>query len=98
MVPADFEERVYTVVRQIPRGKVTTYGQIAYMIGFPKNARLVGATLKHSKRDQITPCHRIVNAAGRLVPGWEEQRELLLSEGVKFKENGHVKMKDHFWQ
>lgn len=62
MVPADFEERVYTVVRQIPRGKVTTYGQIAYMIGFPKNARLVGATLKHSKRDQITPCHRVVNA------------------------------------
>ncbi|EDO1222137.1 MGMT family protein [Listeria innocua] len=74
MVPADFEERVYTVVRQIPRGKVTTYGQIAYMIGFPKNSRLVGATLKHSKR------------------------ELLLSEGVTFKENGHVKMKDHFWQ
>lgn len=36
MVPADFEERVYTVVRQIPRGKVTTYGQIAYMIGFLK--------------------------------------------------------------
>ncbi|MBC6296282.1 MGMT family protein [Listeria sp. FSL L7-1517] len=98
MIPADFEDRVYEVVRQIPRGKVTTYGQIAYKIGFPKNARLVGATLKRSKRDKITPCHRVVNAAGRLVPNWDEQRELLLSEGIQFKANGHVDLKIYFWQ
>lgn len=98
MIPADFEDRVYEVVRQIPRGKVTTYGQIAYKIGFPKNSRLVGATLKNSKRNKITPCHRVVNAAGRLVPNWEEQRELLLSEGVRFRANGHVDLKIYFWQ
>ena len=44
-----------------------------------------------------TPCHRVVNASGRLVPGWEEQKQILLEEGVSFKQNGCVDLKKHLW-
>ena len=44
------------------------------------------------------PCHRVVNSAGRLVPDWINQRELLLQEGVGFKVNGNVDMKKYRWQ
>lgn len=98
MIPDDFEKRVFEIVRQIPYGKVTTYGQIAYMIGFPRHARLVGRALKNSPRSKETPCYRVVNSAGRLVPGWEKQRQLLLAEAIPFKPNGYVKLKEAFWQ
>ncbi|WP_239257254.1 MGMT family protein [Listeria ilorinensis] len=94
-----FVEAVYQAVEQIPKGRVTTYGQIAYMIGRPKNARLVGTVLKKSGHGlNNMPCHRVVNSSGRLVPGWNEQRHLLEQEDVPFKENGHVALRNCFWQ
>ena len=89
---------VLAVVDEIPEGKVATYGQIARLIGRPKNARLIGKVLGMSKYYGSYPCHRVVNHAGRLAPGWEEQGELLEAEGVSFKNKTHVKMKDHQWQ
>lgn len=44
------------------------------------------------------PCHRVVNHSGRLVPGWEEQKSLLESEGVTFKDDLHVNLKKHKWK
>ena len=44
------------------------------------------------------PCHRVVNAAGRLVPGWARQRELLEGEGVTFTPSGHVNLQRHLWE
>ena len=44
------------------------------------------------------PCHRVVNSQGRLVPHWEEQRSLLSLEGVRFRDNGYVDMKQYFWE
>ena len=63
---------------EIPKGKVATYGQIARLIGRDKNARLVGKILSYSEFYGKYPCHRVVNYAGRLAPGWKEQKFLLL--------------------
>lgn len=94
----EFCNDVYGVVKEIPTGKVSTYGEIAALLGFPQYSRMVGRALKHVPQDLSVPCHRVVNAAGRLVPGWEEQKQLLLEEGVTFRSNGCVDMKKHLFQ
>ena len=81
------------IADSIPPGKVMSYGQIAALMGRPKNARLVGKIMSMQDRFGNHPCHRVVNSAGRTVPGWKEQRELLEAEGVEFKENGNVDMR-----
>ena len=86
---------VLDIADNIPPGKVISYGQIAALIGRPKNARLVGRIMSMADRYGEHPCHRVVNSAGRTVPGWTEQRDLLESEGVSFKANGNVDMKKH---
>ena len=106
-----FGEDVMNIVRQIPRGRVTTYGHIAALAGWPSHARMVGRTLRYScvpsvASDQRSsapaaeslPCHRVVNIAGRTAPGWSRQRTLLEEEGVTFKANGHVDMEKHLWE
>ena len=80
------------IADSIPPGKVMSYGQIAALMGRPKNARLVGKIMSMQDRFGSHPCHRVVNSAGRTVPGWTEQRELLEAEGVEFKQNGNVDM------
>ncbi|EKQ57542.1 MAG: putative methylated DNA-protein cysteine methyltransferase [Clostridium sp. Maddingley MBC34-26] len=88
---------ILSVVEEIPKGKVATYGQIARLIGRDKNARLVGKVLSQAEFYGRYPCHRVVNHAGRLAPGWQEQRFLLLEEGVYFKDGNHVDMKKNQW-
>ena len=89
---------VLSVVAEIPAGCVASYGQIARLIGRPKNARLVGKVLKDSQFYGEYPCHRVVNHAGRLVPGWEEQAALLAEEGVELKDDAHVDMRRYQWE
>ena len=86
---------VYAVADSIPAGKVMSYGQIAELIGRPKNSRLVGKIMSLADRYGDHPCHRVVNSAGRTVPGWKEQRSLLEAEGITFKDNGNVDMNRH---
>lgn len=95
------EEIIYQilgVVSEIPHGKVATYGQIAHLIGKDKNARLVGKVLAISKFYGNFPCHRVVNSQGRLAPHFNEQKDLLLEEGVTFKSNGNVDLKKCQWR
>ena len=90
---------VLALVDEIPSGRVATYGQIARLIGRPKNARLVGKIFSQSDLyGGKHPCHRVVNAAGRLAPGWEEQAHLLWAEGVDLKANGCVNLKYYQWE
>ena len=94
------EELVYeilSVVSEIPAGRVAAYGQIAALIGREKYARLVGKALSRAELYGDYPCHRVVNHAGRLAPGFLDQRRLLEKEGVAFKENGCVDMKRFRW-
>ncbi len=88
---------ILSVVEEIPEGRVASYGQIARLIGRERNARLIGKALSMAGRYGDYPCHRVVNHAGRLAPGFPEQRERLLAEGVTFAENGCVDMEKHGW-
>ncbi|MCM1083785.1 MAG: methylated-DNA--[protein]-cysteine S-methyltransferase [Clostridium sp.] len=89
---------ILSVVEEIPRGKVATYGQIARLIGRDKNSRLVGKVLSMAEYYGAYPCHRVVNHAGRLVPGWKEQKYLLEEERVKLKDDTHVDLKKYQWE
>lgn len=93
----DLIYEILSVVEEIPEGKVATYGQIARLIGRDKNSRLVGKVLGMAEFYGKYPCHRVVNHAGRLVPGWKEQRFLLENEGVGFKDDIHVNLKNFLW-
>ena len=94
----DLIYEVLSVVEEIPEGRVASYGQIAALCGREKNARLVGKILSMVEFYGRYPCHRVVNHAGRTAPGFWEQRALLEDEGVKFKPNGCVDMKQYQWE
>ena len=100
MKQAQRDELVYeilSVTGEIPPGKVATYGQIARLIGREKNARLVGRTRAMAAHYGNYPCHRVVNHAGRLAPGWPEQAALLEREGVPMKDERHVDLNRCRW-
>ena len=96
-----FFQRVYKIVAQIPKGKVATYGQIAAMIGEPRNARVVGWAMHYAPPELNLPCHRVVNKAGSMGPiylfGPDLQRKMLAEEGVTFQANGCIDMTKHLW-
>ncbi len=99
----DFFQRVYEVARQIPYGKITTYGAIAKKIGARKSARMVGYALNASAMQEDVPAHRVVNRKGLLTgkhhfQGTNLMQQLLESEGVKIKENVVQNFNEHFWQ
>ena len=83
----DIAERVYQMVRDIPKGKVTTYGAIAKKLGI--GPRQVGQILHKNPSGEITPCHRVVRSDGKIAEGYAfggefKQRERLEREGVAF--------------
>ncbi len=85
--PDDFDEAVTAVIRAIPAGEVMTYGEVALEAGFPGAARAVGHLLATSGGE--LPWWRVVNAAGRLVPGHErEHARHLRAEGVTLRTGG----------
>jgi methylated-DNA-protein-cysteine methyltransferase-like protein len=94
---ASFFEQIYSVVRTIPSGKVTTYGAIADAVG-SRDARRVGHALHGNVDPDHIPCHRVVFADGRLAPGYafggpKEQLRKLQLEGVSFLDDEHVDLK-----
>ena len=91
----EFYTLIYELVSAIPAGKVATYGQLAFLAGFPGRARMAGRALATAPPG--LPCHRVVNASGGTAPGWSEQRALLEKERVRFKTNGRVDMVAHQW-
>ena len=86
-----FFARVYALVREIPRGRVATYGQVAVLLGVPRGARAVGWALRALPAAQAArvPWHRVVGAGGRISPragpGPQIQRRRLRKEGVRFR-------------
>ena len=86
-----FAERVYEETARVPRGRVSTYGEIAVMAGHPGAARAVGNALHINPYEGVIPCHRIVNASGRPADnfgfgGPEEQLRMLRAEGVEIRD------------
>lgn len=96
-------QKIYSVVRRIPRGRVATYGQIASLAGLAGHARQVGYALHALPRGSRVPWHRVVNAAGKIsiraTPGGElVQRILLEREGVRLDARGRVPLDRVRWQ
>ncbi len=95
-------DRIYAVVRRIPRGRVATYGQVALLAGNPRWARVVGYALHVNPDPEGIPCYRVVNREGRTSPafafGGEDMQRLLLEEdGVQFDAQGHVDLSRFLW-
>ncbi|HHV51523.1 MAG TPA: MGMT family protein [Clostridiales bacterium] len=94
--------RIYEIVSKIPKGYVTTYGQVALLAGNPRWSRVVGYALHVNPDPERIPCHRVVNRFGEVsgafaFGGGNRQRELLESEGVAFLEDGRVDLKRCMW-
>ena len=99
----NFFERVYEVARQIPYGKVTSYGAIAKVLGAARSARMVGWAMNASHNLEDVPAHRVVNRNGLLTgkhhfDGTNLMQQLLESEGIVVKENQIVDFQKHFWE
>ena len=93
-------EKIYEVVKSIPKGKVATYGQVALLAGNPRWARVVGYALHVNPEPGIIPCHRVVNREGKVAPGFAfggegVQRQLLESEGIVFEPNGRIDLEKY---
>ena len=99
-----FFDRVYRLVRLIPRGKVTTYGQVAALLGHPRAARTVGWALHalSEKQARVVPWQRVIGAGGRITTSCEThsaplQRQLLEGEGIEFDRRDDVDMARFQW-
>lgn len=95
-----YRERVYRLVKRIPRGRVMTYGQIAELLGDGYTARTVGFVMHNS--DDHTPWHRVINAqggcsTGRVVIPHDKQQRMLETEGVKFNKQGRCDLQTYIW-
>jgi methylated-DNA-protein-cysteine methyltransferase-like protein len=95
----EMKERIYTVVRQIPAGKVSTYGDIAAIVG-NCTARMVGYAM--ASANDTVPWHRVINAQGKISPrgdggGEQLQRARLEDEGIRFDSSGKVNLRLVRW-
>lgn len=93
-------ERIYEVVKSIPKGRVATYGHVALLAGNPRWARVVGYALHINPEPGVIPCHRVVNREGRVAPGFAfggegVQRQLLESEGIVFEQDGRIDLRKY---
>ena len=98
----NFFEEVYTVARQIPYGRVTSYGAIANYLGAARSARMVGWAMNASSNDDTVPAHRVVNRVGVLTgkqhfQGASLMQQLLESEGIEVKDHKIVNFTAIFW-
>lgn len=98
----NFFEKVYAVARQIPEGRVTSFGAIAHYIGAPQSARMVGWAMSASHGQMDIPAHRVVNRIGLLTgkhhfQGSHLMQQLLENEGIKVVENQIQDFETVFW-
>ena len=102
--PSPRYQQIYDLVRQIPKGRVATYGQIAELAGLAGHARQVGYALYRIDPDSDIPWHRVVNAQGKISRSPQRlgsddiQQVLLEQEQVCFDDSGRLDLKQHRWQ
>lgn len=101
MEEENFFDKVYAVAREIPYGRVTSYGAIAKYLGAARSARMVGWAMNNSSAKDV-PAHRVVNRVGVLTGkhhfgGTNLMQQLLENEGIKVKDNQIVDFQKHFW-
>ncbi len=99
----NFFEKVYSIARQIPYGKVTTYGAIAKALGTARSARMVGWAMNAAHNLEDIPAHRVVNRKGLLTgkhhfDGTNLMQQLLESEEIVVVGNQIIDFEKHFWE
>lgn len=99
---SNFFKNVYEVVRNIPEGRVTSYGSIAKFLGVSRSARMVGWAMNHAHILEDVPAHRVVNRNGRLTgkahfAETNKMQKLLEEEGIKIENDEVVDFEKHFW-
>lgn len=97
-----FYDKVYEQVKRIPKGKVATYGQIAWLCNSPRASRAVGYALHFNPDPENIPCFRVVNREGRLAPafafgGIDAQKSLLVADGVEVSDDDCVNLEKYLW-
>ncbi|AJJ12525.1 methylated-DNA--[]-cysteine S-methyltransferase family protein [Yersinia rohdei] len=96
-----FRQRVFHVVAAIPYGQVTTYGDIARLIGSPRAARQVGGVLKRLPQGSLLPWYRVINRHGEISLVGEDylrQKNALLAEGIEITPAGRIDLQQYRWQ
>lgn len=96
-----FLMQIFAVIHQIPRGKVTTYGEIAKLAGYPGYARHVGKALGNLPKDSKLPWHRVINSQGKISLKGEHlirQKNRLVEEDVEVGVAGNVSLRRYKWQ
>ena len=92
-------QKIHALARQIPKGRVSTYGRLAAMAGC--SARMAGYAMAAASEGTGVPWHRVINSQGRIsIPGPEAQalqRQLLEREGIRFDEDGRIDLKRYVW-
>jgi methylated-DNA-protein-cysteine methyltransferase related protein len=99
----NFFERVYEIAKQIPEGRVTSYGAIAKALGTARSARMVGWAMNASHNREDIPAHRVVNRKGLLTgkfhfDGTNLMQQLLESEGIEVENGQIIDFEKHFWE
>ena len=98
-IPSSFARKVYEATKQIPKGKVATYGQIAGLIGQTKASRAVGQALHRNPYAPMVPCHRVVATSGHLhgfASGLVDKEKMLRQEGIEIKYK-RINLKKFLW-
>lgn len=103
MLPNDFFNSVYEVVRLIPKGRVTSYGAIAKYLGSPRSSRMVGYAMNNAhNQPEYVPAHRVVNRNGQLTGKHHfstptQMEELLAIEKIKVENDQIINFHKYFW-
>lgn len=96
-----FHQTVIKIIKKIPKGKVATYGQVAALSGSPRAARQVVRVLHSSSRKENLPWYRVISKAGKISlkrgEGYEEQKAILMGEGVVFNIDESIDLKMYLW-
>lgn len=95
-----FEDQIYAVLAQIPEKKVTTYGDVAKIAGFPRYARHVGRVLKQLPEGSRLPWFRVINGQGKISLTGERflvQKQRLQQEGIEVSEEGRISLAKYRW-
>ena len=97
-----FTEKVINLIKQIPAGKVVTYGQIAEYAGNSRGARQISWILSSSSKKYDLPWHRVINSHGKISlkhpKDYEYQKDLLKKEGISFLINDRIDLKNYMWK
>ncbi|MDW6003565.1 MGMT family protein [Vibrio mangrovi] len=95
-----FLAQIFTVIHQIPAGKVSTYGDIARMAGYPGYARHVGKALSQLPRNTTLPWFRVINSKGEISlsgPDFDRQRSHLVADGIQMSITGKISLRRYRW-